>query len=97
MKIQVTQEDIDRGEPAEAKCCPIALALSRTLNGVSVWVEKEYIVVNPDCHYIAERVPTERNRAVTLPPEAQYFIAEFDDNGPDDVGPFEFDLPIEQP
>ena len=30
MKIDVTQEDIDRGVPRTGDCCPIALALRRT-------------------------------------------------------------------
>lgn len=31
MNIKVTQNHIDRGKPADSKCCPIALAVKETI------------------------------------------------------------------
>ncbi len=36
LKINVTQEDIDRGEPSRPSGCPIAIALRRLIPGVIV-------------------------------------------------------------
>jgi len=43
MKIQVTQEDIDKGQPIDCFKCPVALATSRIL-GQETQVRSDFII-----------------------------------------------------
>lgn len=76
MKIQVTAEDISRGEAGDNYGCPIALAARRAGIDVAVGTDK---------------VLTRRSGVrYLLPPEAVMFIEKFDRKMM--VEPFEFDL-----
>lgn len=87
IKVEVTQDDIDMGLACSASCCPIALAVKRTLreNGDSfggVFVGSKAVRVQrkeyaPSIHY-------------NLPVEAVDFIIAFDDGH--DVKPFILEL-----
>lgn len=76
--IEVTQEDIDNGECADATGCPVGLAIGR-LN-----IPKFY-GVSHDAVSIGER-------RILLPPEASSFIKDFDDHKP--VSPFTFTIEL---
>lgn len=77
MRIEVTQEDIKKGERHSGISCPIALALKRALPGRHVGVSEETADIG-------------ENARVLLPLEAQDFIDDFDDGL--GVDPFAFEL-----
>mgnify|MGYP003556362465 CR=1 FL=1 len=77
MKIQVTQEDIDKGIKQNICNCPIALSLKRNFPRAKVGCS---ITLNGTW-----------NDAIDTPVEASCFIDKFDNDLP--VEPFEFDLP----
>lgn len=78
MKIQVTQEDIDKGERWKCGACPIALAAIRAFH-------QPHVLVDRDCVW----VPGE-DRGRSMPDKAQSFIRAFDAGQP--VEQFEFEL-----
>lgn len=82
MRVQVTQEDIDKGVDCDSGRCPIARALLRQVPGVvSVCVTVDGVdYAKADGRFAA----------VELPREAVRFITLFDDGRL--VSPFEFDL-----
>lgn len=83
MKIQVTQEHIDRGNQCESMACPIALAMTEAL-GIPVYV-------TPDAAGVDMTYGDDEEVEVELPELAQAFVAAFD---LDRTGaPFAFDLP----
>jgi hypothetical protein len=48
MKIEVTREDIQHGEPLNPKCCPIAIAVKRLSGGtVKIWKAGDYYCERP--------------------------------------------------
>lgn len=76
MKIEVTDEDIARGEPRSALACPIACALRRA-GMLDVSVSLTSITVG---HLTYK----------PMPPEAKAFIRDFDAGAP--VTPFAFSV-----
>ena len=48
IKIEVTQEDIDRGEKGDCAKCPIARAIRRTLKVRYVHVDTDFLEWGPD-------------------------------------------------
>jgi hypothetical protein len=85
MKIEVTQEDIDKARTlvksntiSITKCCPIALAARRTTKNKCV-AAGNFIRI-----YKGKRINVHN-----IPPSAQIFMNNFDDNRP--VEPFEFE------
>jgi hypothetical protein len=80
LKIEVTQEDIDKGKRDDCTSCPIALAAIRT-GATSAFVDSDSI------HIVAEN---ERGLFFKLPLKAQQFIHDFDYSRP--VSPFSFVL-----
>jgi hypothetical protein len=82
MKIEVTQEHIEKGVPEEECNCPIALAIRDAFN-----VEELEVSVNATVIRVGfDHCPT--------PEEAEAFVCDFDDGR--SVRPFTFDLPIEE-
>lgn len=77
MKIQVTQEDIDKGERGKACRCPVALAVKRET--------KTLAIVDRDCIYCELGYKRFAN-----PLNVTKFIDDFDKALP--VEPFEFEL-----
>lgn len=77
--VEVTQEDIDKGQRRTCNICPVALALYRTVPACSPWVQTTTASIQgwqgPRAH---------------LPLVARKFIEEFDHAQP--VEPFAFDL-----
>lgn len=83
--INVTSEDISRGEPKNARCCPVAIAIGRHANwATEVTVDRYEIGFETDINCESELVST--------PAEASEFIKDFDAGMP--VQPFSFNLDI---
>jgi hypothetical protein len=76
LEIEVTQEDIDTGDPTENGSCPIALAVKR-LTGRNTKVEYSYMEI-------------EGLGESGLPQIAVRFIHAFDKHGSSKVQPFAF-------
>ena len=90
MRIDVTQEDIERGQRRVASACPIALATARTL-----WPDgKGDRFVRVGVGFISMySSPSEIHRPLgvaKIPQEARDFIDRFDADK--DVEPFGFDV-----
>lgn len=87
MKIEVTAEDIMRGERDNCETCPVALAARRAFGGVAVDVDGVRIIVD-NCG------PNERTFA--SPSSVADFVEDFDqhDEEEDPPGPFAFDLDV---
>jgi hypothetical protein len=83
VRVNVTQRDIDRGEPQECERCPIARAAKRAgiVNAkvMEGWLDVQYFPPSGEC-------------GVTLPDPAMRFIEEFDRNC--GVAPFAFELDV---
>ena len=78
MKIKVTQEHIDNGWRCSRGWCPIALALRDVFGrDCDPRVSGVHIALGPGTSY-------------RTPPEAMYFISDYDDGRT--VQPFEFEL-----
>lgn len=78
MKIEVTQEDIDKGERGSCSGCPVALAMKRALGVQTLLVEDDAAWTNMEEYLLPDPVPD--------------FIGDFDTGEP--VKPFTFELPI---
>jgi hypothetical protein len=81
--IQVSQSDIDAGEPRSCDLCPIALALHRATDGESYAVHADEI--KPRVRRLQPNGPR-----FPLPYAAQLWICRFDHGDP--VAPFEFEI-----
>lgn len=81
IKIDVTQDDIENGEPLRADRCPVNLAAERAF-GVPCRTNRMLIVVDSTDH------------CATLPTRAQDFIYNFDLRRWDhpDIEPFSFEV-----
>ena len=79
MKIQVTQEDIDRGIAGSCGRCPITLAIRRATS-------KNYYTGVEDVFHM------DYGPVIRLPFEAIKFIKNFDSGN--EVKPFEFEVGI---
>jgi hypothetical protein len=86
MKIEVTQEDIDKGKRRQACNCPISLAVKRHTGA-------RYVATFPlsGLNFI------ENDKTYILPAEEDQesfttFVCDFDDGNP--VEPFTFELPL---
>lgn len=86
--VNVTQEDIDKGEAASCSSCPIALALRRIAPLARVYT---------DCVALAGELYSpkailESHTFIRLPEEAMKFIQTFDFRN--HVSPFSFTLQV---
>lgn len=71
MKLTVTQEDIDKGIPTSCSKCPITLSAWRVFpNANDIWTS----------YYDLTVMFGDMSLDYTLPAEAQYFMAEFDEH-----------------
>ena len=82
MRIEVTQEDIEKGEPCDVCACPIALAIQRKLGRGGCEINFSTIDLGP-------------GQVVATPYSARQFIRAFDDHLP--VKPFSFELDLSEP
>lgn len=82
MKIEVTQEDIERGVPLNSCFCPIAFASSRAFHCQHSLVSQDYFRV----------LGVGKNGRIMLPQPAIDFIAAFDAGKP--VEPFSFEVEV---
>lgn len=83
MRIDVRQEFIDAGIPADCERCPIAMAVLGD-HAIEVVVVRDRIILRPG-------QPGFRRHA-QLPPEAIEFVKRFDERGSVAVRPFEFEV-----
>lgn len=67
MRLNISQDDIDKGEPMDKCNCPIARAIY-ALTGRVAWVDGESAFVGDQC--------------ATLPPRARRFVMLFDNGKP---------------
>jgi hypothetical protein len=84
IKIDVTSDDIAKGEREQPCRCPIALALTRAHPGQ--WVLGEHTA---DFYF------DDADGTISLPNEARDFIKRFDNGDP--VEPFSFELELDEP
>lgn len=86
MRIEVTQTDIDKGEPGDCLRCPVALAFQRVpkVIGDAVVTDGEIELVLEDKPDVYTEFPS--------PCEVSDFIRAFDKGQP--VTPFAFDLDL---
>ena len=97
MKIQVTEKHIQKGEPDNAECCAVALALQEKLGSdfdVKV-LSEDFVITNKEVEIENHVVSTDKCHKQ----EVINFIQEFDSiseyqrlNG--ELQPFEFELKI---
>ena len=97
MKIQVTEEHIKKGEPDNAECCAVALALQEKL-GSDFYVKvlsEDFVITNKEVEIENHIVSTDKCHKQ----EVINFISDFDTiseyqrlNG--ELQPFEFELEI---
>lgn len=84
-KITVTQDDIQLGKPGHADCCPVALAVQRSV--------KQDTIVHARCTWVTLRASLYGGSKVPdLPRSAVRFIKNFDKRNT--VKPFNFFLNI---
>jgi hypothetical protein len=76
LKIEVTYEDIDLGQPGDPHRCPIARAATRALGA--------------DAVVVVGIISLPHGPPITLPKEAHEFYLEFDEYHP--VAPFTFEV-----
>jgi hypothetical protein len=81
MKIEVTQQDIDKGLSNNCFLCPIAHAVKRKMNTDCILVY---------CDRISVMSTIFSSYFYKLPKKAQTFIKQFDDGKP--VKPFTFEI-----
>lgn len=88
IRIDVTQEDIDKGVREDVQACPI-------------WRAAQRVPGFEGCRVYGPWIMLADSREAWLPRSAMAFMGEFDDHGPEAVKPFSFtvDLPaeVEQP
>lgn len=97
MKIEVTQEDIDKGDKRNCCTCPIALALSR-YSDKKLYLGCNIIYTKPFFLWtnIHDKQEDSAYKIVDLPQKAQHFIARFDSfYTREEVHPFSFNLSAE--
>lgn len=87
MRIEVTQERIDRGKRQHACVCPVALALIPHMPKGTTFYVREYGLE------VCEHVFDANKWQVNFPREVVEFITAFDRGDP--VSPFAFELPID--
>lgn len=86
--INVTQDEINRGERNKCKSCPIALSIIRSVDYPHVYVGKN-IVTFYTSHDFSRILPS---KIVKLPKEIQNWIYAFDSKMP--VMPISFELDV---
>jgi hypothetical protein len=83
MKIEVTQDDIDKGHRKMSRSCPVALAVKRAYGAEEVVADNCLISV-----YDVNCKPIKKFKTST---EVSHFMMDFDDSLP--VQPFSFEVP----
>ena len=85
MKIQVTKEDIEKGERGSCEWCPVALAIQRTYG------KDKLVTVDVDSMGIWQ---DNREQHYQLPQIARDFIHDFDNDRKvaEGLGPFSFKI-----
>lgn len=79
IRIDVTQDDINRGKREHCLFCPVALAMERAVGEVVFVHKSEYVIVY--------------NQPLPMPAEASEWILQFDIGGAEFVEPFSFEIP----
>lgn len=88
MKINITQDHINRGISADCDACPMQIALMETGKFKSLKVFREFIIYK----LIGDEVPT----CVDNTKEVKDFIRTFDTEGKNFVSPGEFEFDINE-
>jgi hypothetical protein len=81
--IEVTQEDIEKGQRKDGCNCPIAKAIKRAIPGCCVSVATRWVVLSINGEFCGDSF---------LPEKALKFIADFDNFNP--ISPFTFQLEV---
>ena len=92
VKVKVTQDHINRGEPGDCGNCPVALAIKDTLHF------PDSLIAVAEAHEPTVYIRTKENKRLSLilPVEALRFILNFDNNNPSKTKPFEFELEYDE-
>lgn len=80
VRIEVTAEDIAKGNPGDACACPVALALQRVLGDAQCSTD------GLECYVGGQR------ELVNAPPSVREFVDRFDKQA--DVEPFAFEIEV---
>ena len=89
--VEVTQEDIDKGERDHCTLCPIALALHRATG--EVWdVGNKYVRLKDFGELVVENWDIWEKYLILMPDTAKTFIRIFDKTGQGE--PFSFELEL---
>lgn len=92
--LDVTRQDIDKGEPRSCCSCPVALALERLFPGLEIEASNDTIRVsgwNPDCRHEWIELTGD------TPEPAAAFIFTLDTKGKRAVRPFSCPLVLHTP
>ena len=92
LRIEVTQTDIDDGEPLEQDACPVSLAVDRVLGKLAdtnYW-ETKTCGVSVHVDFEPDKAISHRNFVFTLPKYVRQWIQDFDNGEP--VEPLVFDI-----
>jgi hypothetical protein len=81
VKIEVTEEDIEKGKQSDGTSCPVALAMMRATGSTYVYVD-----------YIESRIAGE---LIYTPKKAEEFMRDFDSDSEIRPGPFAFEIELE--
>jgi hypothetical protein len=84
MRVEVTQADIDAGEPHACDRCPVALAVLRAMRDDADEVAVAANIIS--CYRDNVEI------TFSMPRTVRVFVKAFDDGEP--VSPFAFDLPV---
>lgn len=87
MIIEVTQEDIDNGKPADGSCCAVARALHRATGNDRLYVRCSEIVELTEIGKFGRSV-------ASLPKDVQDFIQRFDNLPRMAIKPTKFDIKL---
>lgn len=91
MKISVSKEDIEKGQPREACNCPIVLAIRRQFAGLGKDV---FTIIDDHFIYVFDNADDTLLIKTKTPSSARKFIVKFDKSDRSTCRPFDFELPV---
>jgi tRNA A37 threonylcarbamoyladenosine dehydratase len=88
LTVKITKDDIRRGTPSNAECCPLARGLRRALRAAGIRRDIAVMYTDAIVYYPMHKV------SFRLPEQAARFIRKFDAGLICDVEPFEFKVTL---